>query len=188
MLNNIGTQAIQTERLILRRFKIEDWKDMQKYWVRDPNVQLMYCEPVYEAEDEIKGLLKEYIEKYKSNENYRWAIINKKTGICMGQIAFFMVNSTNHFAEIEYCIGVKFQNKGYVTEAVNAILDFGFNTVEFNRIQISHRKSNLKSKRVIEKVGFVYEGNFREYFHNDVFKEDRLFYSLLKSEWKADKS
>lgn len=183
MLTHCGTQQIETERLILRRFNLNDWEDMNQNWISDPKVQHGYGEPTYETEEEIKGLLNEYISKYETNEAYRWAIILKENNECVGQIAYFLVDSKNHFGEIEYCVGRAYQNKGYVTEATKAIIDYGFKKINFNKIQICHRANNYPSAKVIQKIGFHKDGILREYFYIDGEYIDRVFYSILKREW-----
>ena len=111
MLNHIGTQTIETDRLILRQFKYSDDDAMLKYWIADEKIQSMYSEPVYTTKEEVKELLDKYISSYAKDDYYRWAIISKDNNECIGQIAFFLVDSKNHFAEIEYCIGSDFQCK-----------------------------------------------------------------------------
>ena len=117
MLTHIGTKTIETERLILRRFEYTDDDAMLKNWVADEKIQSLYSEPVYSTKAEVKGLLDKYIGSYEREDYYRWAVIEKASGECIGQIAYFLVDSKNHFAEIEYCIGSAFQCKGYATEA-----------------------------------------------------------------------
>ena len=109
MLTHTGTNTIETERLILRRFKYTDDDAMLKYWIADEKIQSLYSEPVYTTKDEVKGLLDKYIGSYERNDYYRWAVIEKNSDECIGQIAYFLVDSKNHFAEIEYCIGADFQ-------------------------------------------------------------------------------
>ena len=183
MLSHIGTQTIETERLVLRRFSYSDCEDMLKYWVSDERVQKSYCEPVYADEKEVNALLDKYIGAYQRDYCYRWAIIEKKTGFCIGQIAFFLVDSNNHFAEIEYCVGVDFQRRGYATEATKAVVDYGFNKIRLHKIQICHRSNNMPSRRVIEKCGFTYEGALRDYFFIGGNYYDRLYYSILREEY-----
>jgi len=183
MLTHCGTQRVETERLVLRRFELSDWKDMNQNWVSDHDIQYGYCEPTYETEEEIKGLLNGYIGKYETNETYRWAIILKENNQCIGQIAYFLVDSNNHFGEIEYCVGKAFQNKGYVTEATQAIIDYGFESINFNKVQICHRANNLPSARVIEKLGFHKDGVLRDFFYRDGEYVDRVYYSILRREW-----
>lgn len=183
MLTHVGTQTIETARLLLRPFTYTDGESMLKNWVADERVQFMYAEPVYITEEAVKGLLDKYIGAYEKEDTYRWAIIEKESGECIGQIAYFLVDSKNHFAEIEYCIGVSFQCKGYATEATMAIIDYGFEQIHLHKVQICVRPSNTPSKQVIEKCGFTYEGTLRDYFYMNDGYEGRMYYSILRDEY-----
>lgn len=77
MLTHIGTDTIETERLILRKFKISDDEAMLKYWIADEKIQSLYSEPVYTTKTEVDELLEKYINSYQKNDYYRWAIIEK---------------------------------------------------------------------------------------------------------------
>ncbi len=131
-----GTQRIETERLILRAFCYEDADSMLRNWAADDEVQEMYGEPSYKTKEEVTGLLDKYIGRTQSGYYYRWAVILKKTGECIGQVAYFFVYANNHFAEIEYCIGTAFQGRGYATEATKAVIDYGFDMIGLNKVQI----------------------------------------------------
>jgi len=185
MLTYNGTIQIETERLILRKFEYTDDENMLKYWISDPEIQSMYSEPVYTTKQEVKELLDKYIGAYEKSDYYRWAVISKETGECIGQIAYFLVDSNNHFAEIEYCIGSSFQRKGLATEATKAIIQYGFDKMNLNKIQICHKSINIPSRKVIEKCGFVYEGALRDFFYMDGQYVDRLYYSILKEEFMS---
>lgn len=184
MLIHVGTQKIETERLILRRFIFDDDTAMLKYWISDKKRQSLYSEPTYTTKDSVRGLLDKYIGNYDNSSYYRWAIILKDNDECIGQIAYFLIDDKNNFAEIEYCIGALFQRKGFATEATKAIIKYGFTKINLHKVQISHKSINFPSKRVIEKCGCIYEGTFRDYFFMDGRYVDRLFYSILKSEFK----
>ncbi len=182
-MNNVGTVTINTERLILRRFEFSDAQDMLELWISKPEIQYPYSEPVYTTLAEVNKLLDKYISSYQSDNYYRWAIISRNDNRCIGQIAFYLVNTANHFAEIEYCVAAEYQNRGYVTEAANALLEFGFNQMDLHRIQISAKDFNVPSRRVIEKCGFTYEGTLRGFFYYKGKYIDRLYYSMLKEEF-----
>lgn len=182
MVFHCGTQTIETDRLILRKFKYEDNQDMLDYWISDPKIQFSYFEPIYATYEEVKELLDQYISSYSDMDYYRWAIIEKDSN-CIGQIAFFLIDIDNHFAEIEYCVGTEFQKRGYGTEATKAILDFGFNKINLHKIQICHAEDNLASKSIIKKCNLTYEGTLRDYFFVDGKYVDRLYYSILKKEY-----
>ncbi|MDE6020787.1 MAG: GNAT family N-acetyltransferase [Ruminococcus sp.] len=182
-MKSVGTQTIETQRLVLRKFEYSDCVGALKNWASDPKIQLSYGEPVYPTEDDVIELLKKYISSYSNLNYFRWAVIEIESGICIGQIAFFLVDCKNNFAEIEYCIGSKYQCKGYATEAAKAVIEYGFEKAEFHKIQICHRSNNLPSKRVIEKCGFTFDGALRDYFFIDGKYYDRLYYSILSNEF-----
>lgn len=182
-MNHTGTIMLETNRLILRRFELPDAESVYRNWAGDEQVQNDYGEPVYKTLESTIELLKRYIASYDNAEAYRFGIFLKcEPDNCIGQIAFFIVGSKNEFCEIEYCIGRKYQNQGYITEAVKVITAYGFDEVGFNRIQVSCRHVNIPSKRVIEKCGFTYEGTLRQYFNHLGEFHDRLYYSMLKEE------
>lgn len=184
-LNKIGTCEILTERLVLRRFSITDVNSAFKNWASDKNIQTMYGEPTYNSALEVEELLNKYISAYDNELNFSWAIATKENpSECIGQIAYFSINEENLWGEIEYCVGSAYQNKGLMTEAVKAIINFGFNKIHLHKIAISHKENNLPSKRVIEKCGFKYEGTLRDYFYNDGKFISRIYYSILDYEYK----
>ena len=174
-----GTQEIETKRLILRPFCQEDAGSAFKNWAGIEEVQNMYGEPAYKTVEEVNKLLEKYISGDVTGYTYRWAVVEKGSGECIGQIAYFLVDKNNSWGEIEYCIGTAYQGKGYATEATKAVIDYGFRTIGFNKVQICVRPSNIKSKRVIEKCGFEYEGMLRDYFYINGEYEGRMYYSLL---------
>jgi len=183
MLTHTGTLSIETERLVLRRFKYEDTYAMLDHWIADEKIQSMYSEPVYTTKEAVTELLTKYITSYEKEDYYRWAIILKESGECIGQIAYFLVDSKNHFAEIEYCIGSRFQCKGYATEATKAVIRFGFEKMNLHKVQICTKEINAASKRVIEKCGFTYEGMLRDYFYRNGAYMGRLYFSILQNEF-----
>lgn len=187
MLTHNGTDTITTDRLILRRFEYSDDDSMLRNWIADDKIQSMYSEPVYSTKEEVKELLDKYIGSYERPDYYRWAVIEKASGECIGQIAYFLVDSKNHFAEIEYCIGAEFQCRGYATEATKAVIAFGFDRINLHKVQICTKTINQPSRRVIEKCGFTYEGTLRDYFFMNGEYVGRHYFSILREEYEAKK-
>lgn len=183
MLTHCGTREIESDRLILRPFRYTDDDDMLEYWISDPKIQSMYSEPVYTTKEEVKELLDKYIGSYERDNYYRWAIIEKSSNICIGQIAIFLVDDKNHFCEIEYCLGSKFHRKRYATESVNRILDYCFNDINVHKVQVCHKEMNMASQGVIKKCNFTYEGTLRDFFYMEGEYVSRLYYSMLRDEY-----
>ncbi|EKQ53084.1 MULTISPECIES: hypothetical protein [unclassified Clostridium] len=68
VLTHIGTNQIETEKLILRRFKYTDNESMLSHWVSDHEIQSMYSEPVYRTNEEVRVLLNKYISSYDKDD------------------------------------------------------------------------------------------------------------------------
>jgi ribosomal-protein-alanine N-acetyltransferase len=94
------------------------------------------------------------------------------------------IDNHNENCEIGYCIGRKFWNRGIVTEAFLAIIEFAFKDVGFIRITGRHDVENPASGRVMEKCGLKYEGTLRKINKNSTgVLVDCKYYSILKEEW-----
>ena len=185
MLTHTGTQKIETPRLLLRRFEMSDAPTARANWAGDAASQALLLEPVYATLEQAQGLLAKYIAAYENEACYRWAIIEKASGECVGQIAYFLVDSKNHFGELEYCIGQAFRRRGCCTEAVRAAMAYGFEKIHFHKIQVCHMEGNEPSRGVILKCGLTFEGALRDFFFIDGTYCSRLYYSMLQSEWHA---
>jgi ribosomal-protein-alanine N-acetyltransferase len=150
-MKHIGTQQFETERLICRKFNSNDYKNMFENWAANPNIQLEYGEPVYDTIQKVQELLKKYIDSYSNMDYYRWAIVEKASNQNIGQIAFCKVYSECRTAEIEYCIGEKFWENDYASEALSALIDFTFSHMDFVKLEAYHRIENIKSGKVLVK-------------------------------------
>ena len=183
-----GAQEIETERLILCSFRHEDADSMMRNWLSDEEVQSMYGEPVYTTIEAVDELIDRYVLATSEGRAFRWEVIEKASGECIGQASYFLVDKNNHFGEIEYCIGRAFQGRGYATEATRAVIAYGFEKIRFHKVQICCRPSNSSSQRVIDKCGFVHEGTLRDYFFRNGGYEDRKFFSILMSEYNEQEA
>lgn len=183
--NNIGTQTIESERLHLRQFVVEDAKDMFNNWINDREVQFNYGEPVYDTLDLVNEILRQWISSYSRNDYYRWAIILKENNKNIGQIAFCHIDLKHHYADIEYCISRYYQGKGYATEALNAVIQYTFEKTGINRLQAFHRGNNVASGRVLRKSMMMNEGTLRKSFYNQDKNDydDRIYYGIIKSDY-----
>ncbi len=177
-----GTQKIETDRLKLRPFTLLDAGSMYTNWINDPAVQAEYGEPVYGSISSIEGLLQKWISAYRKDDFYRWAVTLKDRETCIGQIAFCHVDCEHHQAELEYCIGQAYQNKGYVTEALTAVIQFTFARTGLHRLQAYHRGRNAVSGRVLQKAQMKYEGTLKEsfYYCDTGEYDDKLYYGIVK--------
>lgn len=184
MLNHVGTQNIETERLLLRKFKIEDVQSIFDNWAKDPeNVKYLSYKGPHKSSEETYKVLNEWIEKYKNKNYYRWCITLKDTKEIIGSIDVMQVMEIRSTCELRYIISKKYWNKGIMTETLRAVIDYLFTKVGFNRIQARHFVENPASGKVMLKCGMKFEGILRQYSLKNTGKRcDSAIYSILREE------
>ena len=156
---NIPT--IRTERLILRKIKGDDIEDMYEYSCNARVTEFLTWSPHPD-----KTYTLEYISylqsRYRSGDFYDWAVVLKDSGKMIGTCGFTRFDYVNNSAEIGYVLNPSYHGKGIATEAVNKVLEFGFERLSLNRIEGRYMVENTASRRVMEKCGMVFEGVRRE--------------------------
>ena len=172
---------IETERLLLKHFGGTDKeiRDMLKNWISDPAVQAEYGEPVYTTFKAAEELAKKYQE-----EPYRWAVWEKKSGECIGQIAFCKVWDEIRTAEIEYCIGQTFQGNRYAGESLKAVIDYTFTHTGFEKLEAFHRKENPRTGRVLIQSSMHPAGTVERFRRRNIQPENEICYCITAPEWK----
>jgi ribosomal-protein-alanine N-acetyltransferase len=183
MFKHVGTQTIETERLVLRKFKDGDVDDVYNNWASNPKIQLEYGEPVYSTKEQAKGLLDHWIFNYKNDSFYRWAIILKNSDKNIGQIAFCRVYEEVATAEIEYCIGENYWGNRYALEALNALIDYIFLNSDFEKLEAFYRKANPKSGKVLEKTVMKIVPTVRRFELLGEIPDGEICYAITKEEY-----
>ncbi len=183
MLTHKGTQTIKTKRLILRKFSPDDAADMYNNWANDAKVTEFLRWKPHESAEATRDLLEIWCEAYQHINNYNWVIT--LDGAAIGSITVVHMRDKCESAELGYSLGYNFWNKGYMSEAVAAVVDFLFKEVGVNRISISHAVKNPASGRVAQKCGMIYEGTHRQSYKScDGKFHDIAEYAILKEDWK----
>ncbi len=183
MFKHIGSQTIETERLILRKFTASDADDMYNNWASNPKIQLEYGEPVYSMKEQVQELLDKWILNYSDESFYRWAIILQESNVNIGQIAFCRVYEEVATAEIEYCIGEDYWGSRYALEALNAVIEYMFLDSDFEKLEAFHRKANPKSGRVLEKTKMERVPTVRRFELSGEKPEGEICYAITKEKY-----
>ena len=157
-----GTVVLETERLILRQFRIRDAQKMFENWASNPNVTRYLTWPTHESVENTKFIISDWIEGYTENDVYQWAIELRELGQPIGSISVVRINESVNEVEIGYCIGEKWWHQGYTSEAFKRVIDFLFKEVGVKRICAKHDTENPNSGRVMLKCGLEYEGTLRK--------------------------
>ncbi|GAA0116354.1 GNAT family N-acetyltransferase [Clostridium senegalense] len=184
MLKHKETEKLETERLILRKFKEADALDMFNNWASDSEVTKYLSWSAHKSVEISKQLIEMWINNYKNMEQYQWAIELKETGHAIGNISLLEINNDDENCEVGYCIGKAFWNKGIMTEALLKVIEFGFNEIGFQRIGARFDVNNFASGRVMEKCNLIYEGTLRKFIKdNSCNLVDCKYYSILRDEY-----
>ena len=181
-MKHCGTQRLETERLILRRFVIEDSEAMYKNWASDEEVTKYLMWPTHSSPEISKTVTENWVNSYSDEKFYQWAIVPKDVGEPIGGISVVHMKENISMVHIGYCIGKKWWNKGITSEALKAVMDFLFDEVKVNRIESRHDPRNPNSGKVMKKCGMKYEGTLRSSDWNNQGICDACYYALLKSE------
>ncbi|MCM1214460.1 MAG: GNAT family N-acetyltransferase [Lachnospiraceae bacterium] len=183
MITHKGTQTIYTERLVLRKFTVDDAQAMYENWARDERVTryLTWCP--HETSEVTRQLLEVWCADYDKPNNYNWVM--GYSGTPIGNISVVHLNEKSEWAELGYCMGFAYWNKGLMSEAVKAVIDFLFAEVGINRVGISHAVENPASGRIAQKCGLTYEGTKREYIRASGGKFlDISDHGIIRSDWE----
>jgi len=187
MLNHIGTRTLDTDRLILRKFKHSDSENMFKNWASDDKVTRFLSWQKHNTVSDSEEIIERWISEYEDSSVYNWVIELKEIGQVIGGISVVKLEDKHMGCEIGYCISSKYWNRGITTEALKKVIEFLFEAVGMNRISACHDTNNRASGQVMIKSGMSYEGTLRQVnIRNDEFY-DLAIYSILKDEWGIKK-
>ena len=128
-MNKTGTQTLETHRLILRPFKIEDADEMFNNWASDPEVTRFLTWPTHSSVDVTRMVLNDWISHYEDGAYFNWAIELRETGSVIGNIAVVQLREDIEQVEIGYCMSRAFWGQGIMPEAFRAVMEYLF-TVE----------------------------------------------------------
>jgi ribosomal-protein-alanine N-acetyltransferase len=170
---------LETERLLLRRV---DKKDVNEIFELRSNVETMKYipRPMVKSIEEALEHIAKIDDQIKANEGINWAITLKNDTRLIGIIGHYRIKPEHFRAEIGYMLLPEYNGKGIITEAVNEVVNYGFNTLKLHSIEAIISPENLASEKVLQKNGFIKEAYFKQ---NESFNGrfiDTVIYSLLK--------
>ena len=180
--NHLGTEPLQTPRLLLRRFTMDDAQAMFDQWCNDPEVTRFLSWGPHGTIDKTKRLLKSWKQRYEDTMFYNWCI--EFEGLPIGGIDLIMRSEKSLRAELGYCLSNRYKGRGLVTEAACAVLTFAFEDVGLHKICAKHDVENPASGRIMQKLGMRQEGYMKlDAQRLDGTYSDMVLYGILRDEW-----
>lgn len=176
-------EEIKTKRLLLRKLTPEVYWFIHENYTDDELMEFLalksFCELTKEKEKYAKGLS----THNKSFVNFK--LFDLHSGLHIGNCGFHTWYVEHYRAEIGYDICTEtLKGKGFMTEALQSILEYGFGSMNLNRIEAFVSPQNIPSLKLMQKFGFQQEGHLRQHYNKNDEIQDSAVFSLLKHEYR----
>jgi len=175
---------LETERLVLRRYAATDAEayfetrtsaELLRFWFHTPYTEVSQAERAIAFAN----------EELDSNKSIQLGIELKSSQRVIGSVSLFAIFWESRRAEIGYILDENYHGQGYMNEALTALVNFAFDTLDLNRLEADIDPRNEASRRTLERLGFQLEGHMRERWIVNGVVSDTDFYGLLKRDWDA---
>jgi RimJ/RimL family protein N-acetyltransferase len=179
-MRTINKQPIlATDRLLLRSLAQQDAPQVQQL-AGDEAISATALNVPYPFED---GMAEAWIATHKpdfiAGKAVTWAIVLRETQMLIGAVGL-SINADHANAELGYWIGKFYWGKGYASEAAQAVMDFGFQTLKLHRIYATCLGCNPASAGVLQKLGMVHEGSQKQHIYHRGRFVDLELYGMVK--------
>jgi len=172
-------KTLETERLILRAWNIDDADDFYAY-AKHPEVGLNGGWPPHASKGESLEVINYFIK-----DNDIWAIVLKENNKVIGSVGLHKDSKRPNISvkELGFVVSADYWGQGIATEASKCAIAHAFDDMNLDLVSTYHKSFNTRAKRVVEKCGFTCEGMLRQAsrrYDEQIF--DAYCYSILKSE------
>ncbi len=176
--------TIQTERLLLNKITMDDVPAL--FAIRADAAVMKYINrPLAQSHEDVKKMITDSDDLFDKHEGFSWAIRLKDVPTLIGNIGFWRMDKPNYRTEIGYLLSTTQQSKGIMSEALQAVLAYGFATLGFHTIFADIDPRNEASVKLVQKIGMVQEA----YFKDNLFYEgkfmDTVIYTAFNPKSKA---
>jgi len=179
-LNFSPFPTIETERLVLREITRKDADDLLVLRT-DVDAMKFIDRPRPKSIDDIHQLVKKIRDGIRNNTAIGWGMTLKTSPKVIGTIGFHRIDLENYRAEIGYMMMPSLWGKGLMSEAIEKVIEYGFDVIKLHSIEANVNPSNNNSIKILKKFKFNKEAYFKEnYYFNGKFLDSEI-YSLVKS-------
>jgi [ribosomal protein S5]-alanine N-acetyltransferase len=173
---------LETERLNLRMYLASD--ALELFRIRSDEETMKYMDsPLHLTIDDSRLMIEDIGNAYQYETGINWVIESKFNGKMLGYVGFWRIMPEHVRGEIGYALNRKYWGKGYMKEAITAVLHFGFKHLCLHSVEANVNPGNKASTGLLLNLGFRKEGHMKEnYFVNGRFV-DTIIFSLLEQDF-----
>ena len=166
--------TLETERLLLRQLAAPDAQDYFLFMSDEETIRYYDPAPMTQFEQAEQSIERPR-RRFAEQEALRWGITLKGENRVIGNGGYAW-EAENHLAVLSYILSKPYWNQGIMTEALTAMIQFGFEHLHVHRMEAIVASPNLASVRLLEKLGFQEEGRLRDrQYVNHQFVDERIF-------------
>jgi ribosomal-protein-alanine N-acetyltransferase len=166
--------TLETDRLLLRQLAAADAQDCFLFLSDEENIRYYDPAPMTQLE-QAEESIERHRRRFAQQEALRWGITLKGENRVIGN-GGYAVDAENRLAVLSYILAKPYWNQGIMTEALPAMIQFGFDHLHVHRIEAQVAYPNLASARLLEKLGFQEEGRLRDrQYVKGQFIDERIF-------------
>ena len=174
--------TLETAVLVLRKPRVKDAADVFEY-AADPEVARYVLWDPHRSVGETRLFLRDLRARCRRGWPSSWVVVHRESGRVIGTMGFVWYSPVNRSAELGYSFSRKYWNRGYATQALQAVIDAVFTNLPVNRLEAQHDVRNPASGRVMQKCGLRQEGVLRGRIMNKGEFADVALWAILKSDW-----
>jgi ribosomal-protein-alanine N-acetyltransferase len=152
-----------------------------------PEVMRYWSTPPLPGRDAAAKLIAKIHADYRRRLILKWGIARRTDNQLIGSLTLFNLDFNHRRAEIGYALGRDHWGRGYMNEALQAVLGYAFETLSLHRIEADVDPRNAASIKTLERLGFKREGYLRERWQINGEIQDAYFYGLIEQEWLRPK-
>jgi RimJ/RimL family protein N-acetyltransferase len=177
-----------------------DSKRVRLRWLTEQDVDALYAifsdrrmmrywsTPAMTDRAEAVTLLTQIHDNFRNKSGFQWGVERKEDHRVLGTCTLFHIDTRNGRAELGYGLASLYWSKGYMLEALTALITHTFGTLGLRRLEADVDPRNESSLRILGKLGFQREGLLRERWNVAGEIQDTVFFGLLAHEWRPDRT
>ncbi len=174
--------TLSTKRLRLRQIRPEDAEAV--FAIYSDEETMRYYNETFQSLAEAEAYITLRQDDYVRRREIRWGIARHDDDRIIGSCGLHHFDESYHRAETGYILHRACWGQGNMAEALSAVLTYGFTEMGLHRIEAVIDSANERSKNLLVKLGFQYEGNLRQRFLFRGEFEDEHYFGLLCDEWQ----
>jgi RimJ/RimL family protein N-acetyltransferase len=176
--------TLKTQRLALRPLVDGDIEALFAIF-SDPEAMRYWTTPPMKAIAEAEALLRDIQRHAEAETLFQWGIARREDDVVIGTCTLFRIDREHRRCELGYILRRDLWGRGFATEALTALMDHAFGTLDLHRVEADVDPRNDASLRLVERLGFRREGHLRERYFVAGEVQDSVIYGLLAPDWRS---